>query len=136
MHNDTQSRVRRQNGVIEMYFDSPEELKKIIPICDGVWNKDYLYEYLVWRCNINFVKYIDHFFNDHLDDENLADLLFSFLLDDYYDGSDCQRGAARIISKLDRQVLQSKKELLLKAQGNEVYWKRPFPNAEDLDWLS
>ncbi len=44
-------------------------------------------------------------------------------------------GAARIISKMDRQLLQAKKELLLQAQSNEVYWKRPFPDAENLDWL-
>ena len=63
-------------------------------------------------------------------------MLFSFLLDDYYDGSDCQMGAARLISKLDRQMLRTKKELLLKAQENEVYWKRPFPpGADNLDWL-
>jgi len=118
-----------------MYFSSPEELKKIIPVCDGVWNKDYLYEYLVWSCNINFEEYIDCFFKDYLDDENLADMLFSFLLDDYYDGSDSQMGAARLISKLDRQLLQTRKELLLKAQSNEIYWKRPFYDAKNLDWL-
>lgn len=119
-----------------MYFSSPEELKNIIPICDGVWNKDFLYEYLVWSCNIRFVAYIDRFFSDYLNDENLADMLFSFLLDDYYDGSDSQMGAARLISKLDRQLLEAKKELLLKAQENEVYRKRPFPpGTENLDWL-
>lgn len=118
-----------------MYFHSPEELKKIIPICDGVWNKDYLYEYLVWSCNTDFEEYINRFFSDYLNDENLADMLFSFLLDDDYDGSDSQMGAAYLISRLDRQVLRAKKELLLKAQENEVYWKRPFPDAESLDWL-
>ncbi|MCM1044499.1 MAG: hypothetical protein NC417_03215 [Candidatus Gastranaerophilales bacterium] len=120
-----------------MYFSSPEELKKIVPICDGVWNKDYLYEYLVWSCNARFKEYTNRFFGDYLNDENLADILFSFLLDDYYDGSDSQMGAARLISKLDRQLLLAKKELLLKAQENEVYWKRPFPpGAENLNWLS
>lgn len=118
-----------------MYFYSPEELKRIIPICDGIWNEEYLYEYLVWRGNIKFTEYIDSFFDDYLNDENLADMLFSFLLNDNYDGSDSQMGAARIISKMDRQLLQAKKNLLLQAQGNEVYWKRPFPDAKDLDWL-
>lgn len=118
-----------------MYFSAPEELNKIIPICDGVWNKDYLCEYLIWSCNIKFEAYVNSFFNSYLSDENLADILFSFLLDDYYDGSDSQMGAAHLISKMDRQVLKAKKELLLKAQGNEVYWKRPFPNAEKLEWL-
>lgn len=118
-----------------MYFSSPEELKNIIPICDGVWNKDYLYEYLVWSCNVRFEEYVNCFFSDYLSDENLADMLFSFLLDDNYDGSDSQIGAARLISKLDRPLLQAKKELLLKAQSNKVYWKRPFFDAENLDWL-
>lgn len=118
-----------------MYFYSLEELKKIIPICDGIWNKDYLYEYLVWHVHIDFTEYIDSFFDDYLNDENLADMLFSFLLNNDYDGSDSQMGAACILSKMDRQLLQAKKELLLQAQENEVYWKRPFPDAKDLDWL-
>ena len=118
-----------------MYFHSPEELDGIIPVCNGIWNKDYLYEYLVWSCNTRFQEYINHFFDSHLQDENLADMLFSFLLSDDYDGSDCQMGSAYLISKMDKRVLQSKKELLLKAQSNEVYWKRPFPDAENLDWL-
>ena len=83
--------------------------------------------------NIN--KYIEDFFEMHLADEELLDLLFSFLLDDYYDGSDCQMGAARIIAKMDRQLLKRKTTLLLQAQENEVYWKRPFPNNEHLDWI-
>lgn len=111
-------------------------MRKIVPICDGVWNRDYLYEYLVWSCNSRFEEYINRFFSDYLNDENLADMLFSFLLDDYYDGSDSQMGAARLIPKLDRQLLRAKKELLLKAQENEVYWKRPFTSgSENLDWL-
>lgn len=118
-----------------MYFSSPAELNRIIPIHDGVWNKDYLYEYLVWSCNIRFKEHINSFFDDYLNDENLADMLFSLLLNDDYDGSDCQMGAARLISKMDRQLLQAKRELLLKAQSNEVRWKRPFPDAENPDWL-
>lgn len=118
-----------------MYFSSPEELKKIIPICNGVWNNDYLYEYLVWNSNIRFQEYINRFFDDYLNDETLADMLFAFLLNGDYDGSDCQMGAARLISKMDKQLLQAKKELLLKAQSNEVYWKRPFPDGKDSAWL-
>jgi len=118
-----------------VYFSSPEELKKISPICDGVWNKDYLYEYLVCSSNIKFEEFIDRFFQDYLEDEALADLLFSFLLDDDYDGSDCQMGAAYVISKMDRRLLRAKKELLLQAQENEVYAKRPFPHETNLDWL-
>ena len=118
-----------------MYFHSPEELEKIIPVRNGIWNKDDLYEYLVWSSNVRFRAYISRFFSSHLQDENLAELLFSFLLSDEYDGSDCQMGAARLIARMDRQVLCAQKELLRRAQENEVSWKRPFPHAEDLDWL-
>lgn len=118
-----------------MYFSSPEELKKIVPISDGIWNREYLHEYLIWHANIKFTGYIDRFFGNYLNDETLADMLFSFLLNDDYDGSDSQMGAARILSKMDRQLLRARKELLLQAQSNEVYWKRPFPDIDNLDWL-
>lgn len=118
-----------------MYFSSPNELMSIPPVSGGAWNKDNLCEYLIWHSNSNFTQYIDDFFDIHLADEELLDFLFSFLLDDYYDGSDCQMGAARIIAKMDRQLLKRKKTLLLQAQENEVYWKRPFPNDEHLDWI-
>lgn len=118
-----------------MYFSSPEELRKIVPVCDGIWNKEFLHEYLVWSANINFSTYINSFFEEYLNDENLADLLFEFLLDDDYDGSDVQMGAAWILGKMDRDLLKSKKELLFKAQSNEVYWKRPFPANEELDGI-
>lgn len=118
-----------------MYFSSANDLMSIPPVSGGVWNKDILREYLIWHSNSNFTQYIEDFFEMHLADEELLDLLFSFLLDDYYDGSDCQMGAARIIAKMDRQLLKRKKTLLLQAQENEVYWKRPFPNNEHLDWI-
>lgn len=92
-------------------------------------------EYLIYYSNFNFKQYIENFFAMHLADEELLDFLLSFLLDDYYDGSDCQIGAARIIAKMDRQLLKRKKTLLLQAQENEVYWKRPFPHNEHLDWI-
>lgn len=118
-----------------MYFSSPEELKSIVPISNGIWNREYLYEYLAWYSNMAFKNYISDFFQDYLDNADLAELLFSFLLDDYYDGSDCQMGAARLVAKMDQRLLKSKKELLRKAQKNEVYWKRPFPYDERLEWL-
>lgn len=39
-----------------MYFASLEELKNIIPISNGIWNKEYLYEYLIWSSNAKFEK--------------------------------------------------------------------------------
>lgn len=118
-----------------MYFASPDELKRIVPIQNGIWNKEYLCEYLIWSSNIKFEKYINHFFEEYLNNEELADLLFLFLLDDYYDGSDCQIGAANLLAKMDKEILILKKDLLLQAQKNEVCWKRPFPNDECLEWI-
>lgn len=119
-----------------MYFSSPEELKGIVPFGKGIWNKEYLYEYLVWSCNSKFEKYINKFFEEYMDDEELAELLFSFLLDEDYDGSDCQIGASFYIAKLGRELLIKKKDLMLLAQENEVYWKRPFQADEYLEWLN
>lgn len=118
-----------------MQFKDWEELKRLCPITNGAWNKEFLYEYLVQSCNQNFSKQIEAFFLKYRNDERLADLLFSFLLDNDYDGSDSQMGAAYFISKMDKQLLKGKKELLLKAQKNEVHWKRPFPHDEHLEWF-
>lgn len=118
-----------------MQFKDWKELQSLCPITNGIWNKEFLYEYLVQSCNQNFSKQIELFFVKYQDDEQLADLLFSFLLNDDYDGSDAQMGAAHFIYKMDKQLLKVKKELLMKAQENEVYWKRPFPHDEHLEWF-
>lgn len=118
-----------------MRFESWEELKKHRPITGGVWNREVLYEYLVQSCNRAFSGQIEAFFLEYRSDEKLADLLFSFLLDEDCDGSDSQMGAARLIAQMDKQLLKKKRALLLKAQENEVYWKRPFPHTEHLEWL-
>ena len=118
-----------------MYFTTWDELKKRCPVVDGRWNAEFLYEYLVASCNQSFSMQIDTFFMEYQNDEKLVELLFSFLLDEDYDGSDSQMGAARQLSKMDRQLLKKKKDLLLKAQSNEVFWKRPFPHNEHLEWL-
>lgn len=117
-----------------MHFRDWEELSKFCPVENGVWNKEYLYEYLVQSCG-KFSKYIDEFMEKYLKDEALAELLFDFLLDDYYDGSDSQMRAARYIARMDKELLKKKRELLLKAQKNEVKWKRPFQDEEYLEWL-
>lgn len=112
-----------------------EELRKNCPIQNGKWNKDYLYNYLVWSCCKNFSAQIDDFFRRYKKDEALAELLFDFLFDEDDDGSDSQMGSARYIAGLDKELLRKKKELLLKAQENKVKWKRPFPHDEYLEWL-
>lgn len=118
-----------------MRFKDWKELKRFCPITNGIWNKELLYEYLVQSCNQNLSTQIEAFFLKYRNDGRLAELLFSFLMNADYDGSDSQIGAARLLAKMDRQLLKDKKELLLKAQENEVYWKRPFPQDEDLKWL-
>lgn len=119
-----------------MYYSSTEELKKINPFSNGVWNKEYLCEYLICSCNSRFEKYIDAYFQKYLDNEQLAKLLFSILSDDEYDGSDCQMGVAYYIAKLDKELLRKNKELLLHAQENEIHWKRPFRTDDYLKWLN
>lgn len=118
-----------------MYFKDWEELRKLSPIENKTWNKEILYEYLVWSCHRDFAKPINDFFTKYQNDEELAELLFEFLLNTDYDGSDCQMGAARYISKLDKELLRKKKNLLLLAQKNDIVWKRPFHDDKYLEWL-
>ena len=117
-----------------MYFKDWEELSMYCPVKNGTWDKEKLYEYLVQSC-YHLSDYIDTFMEKYQNDEVLAGLLFDFLLDDYYDGSDSQMGAAKYIARLDREVLKKNRELLLKAQQNKIEWKRPFRNEEYLEWL-
>ena len=117
------------------YFETLEELKACCPIESGIWNQEILKGYMIYKCVSGFEQYIDEFMAEYQSDETLAELLFDFLLNEDYDGSDCQIGAAIYISRMDRELLRRKKELLLQAQKNEVYWKRPFPDDALLDWL-
>ena len=119
-----------------MYFKSWEELEALCPIEGGYWNKDALEEYLIQSCSSRFSGEINAFMAEHQGDEALAELLFSFLLDDTYDGSDCQMGAAWYVARMERNVLRKKKDLLLQAQQNEVAWKRPFRDSGSLEWLT
>jgi len=113
-----------------MYFNDPGELKALSPIKDGKWDRDILYEYLVWSCNERFTTFTDSYFDRYKNDELLAGMLFDFLLCEDYDGSDCQMGAARYIARLDIGVLKKKRSLVQRAQENEVLWKRPFKYGE------
>ena len=118
-----------------MRFDSWDALKEEAPFCAGAWDQDKLKEYLIQFCNIRFSLHIKLYFAQFRKDGNLADLLFAFLLNDDYDGSDCQIGAAYFISKLDRSVLKERKAWLLKAQESEVSWRRPFQTDNYLEWI-
>ena len=117
------------------YFKNLEELKACCPMESGIWNKEILKGYIIYSCVRGFEQYIDEFMAEYQNDDSLAELLFDFLLNEDYDGSDCQIGAAVYISRMDRELLRRKKELLLRAQKNEVYWKRPFQDDTSLDWL-
>ena len=99
-----------------MRFNSWDELKKEAPFCNGKWDEDKLQEYLIQSCHKNFNLQIERYFAQFRKDENLADLLFEFLLNEEYEGSDCQIGAAYFISKLDRSILKERKALVLKTQ--------------------
>ncbi len=118
-----------------MYFKNWEELRALCPIENGKWNREVLYEYLVWCCYRDFSDAVNEFMAAYRKDEALADLLFDVLSNDDYDGSDSQMGAAYYIARLDRELLRKKKDLLLLAQQNEVEWKRPFHDEEYLSWL-
>ncbi len=118
-----------------MRFNSWEELKKEAPFYNGKWDKDKLQEYLIQSCNKDFSTQIDLYFSQFQKDGDLADLLFDFLLDEDHNGSDCQIGAACYIGKSDKAILKERKERLLKAQANEVIWRRPFQTDDYLEWL-
>lgn len=58
---------------------------------------------------------LNNFFAQYQCDEVLTELLFSFLLKDRFDGSDCQIGLACYIVNLEKKLLRKKKALLLLA---------------------
>jgi hypothetical protein len=118
-----------------MYYQNWSELKKFNPVKDGKWDQELLYEYLVSSCYKNFEQPLNDFFSSYQNDEALAELLFDFLLNEEYDGSESQIGAAFYLSKFDKTILKKKKGLLLQAQQNPVNWKRPFKDNSYLEWL-
>lgn len=118
-----------------MRFRNLDELKAFCPIENNAWNAEALQEYMIQSCNRDFAEFIDDFMAKYKNDEALAEILFDFLLNEDYDGSDCQIGAAVYIARMDKELLKRKKELLLQAQKNEVCWKRPFQEDVSLDWL-
>ncbi len=73
-----------------------------------------MYEYLVSSCYKNFEQPLNDFFSSYLNDEALAELLFDFLLNEEYDGSASQIGAAFYLSKFDKTVFPSKNNQKIK----------------------
>lgn len=117
--------------------DYKKKLRQNVPYCNGEWNHKYLYEYLVAVNDYGFEYFILDYFKAYSDDKELARILLQdFLLDDYYDGSDSQMGAAFILRQMDKSALAANKELVLLTQQNDVFWKRPVAEDDDLSWLS
>ena len=122
------------SGNYKRFLQNKEkELRVNVPCVDGVWNKEYLHEYLVYLNYGGINEYIEEFFCQYLQSEMLCKLLLDFLLDDYYDGSEALIGAVLVLCKMDKSVIVKYKDSVLSAQKNEVEWKRPF--KEPLDWL-
>ena len=71
----------------------------------------------VRSCDGKFAERLDAFFMKHRNDAVLAGLLFDFLLDEAYSGSDCQKGAAYYIARLDKELLRNEKERRLFSVG-------------------
>ena len=94
-----------------MYYQNWSELKKFNPVKDGKWDQELLYEYLVSSCYKNFRQPLNDFFSSYQNDEALAELLFDFLLNEEYDGSESQIGAAFYLSKFDKTILKKKKDI-------------------------
>ena len=109
-----------------MYFESWQDLKMHSPIKNGTWKKSILEQYLIYSCNKKFAKQIDAFFQAYQHDAALAKLLFHFLLDENYDGSDCQTGAAYYIARLDLELLRKNKALLYSTQSRNTIWQEYF----------
>ena len=118
-----------------MRFDSWSDLSRKAPFCGGKWDRDKLKEYLIQSCGQRFRQQIELYFAQFRKDGALADLLFEFLLNEDCDGSDCQIGAAWFIRRLDRDVLRERRALVLKAQENDVFWRRPFQTDDYLSWI-
>lgn len=113
-----------------------EKLKMNAPYSNGVWNRENLIDYLIWNCDTRFNSWIREYFANYTDDMKLADLLFEIVLDDDFDGSDARMGAAYFISKLSENVLKEKRDLLAKAQQNEVFACRPLSYTDTIyDWF-
>ena len=119
----------------DYYAQRRKQLAVNVPFSNGEWNIPYLYEYLV-EVNYGTDNSALKFFNNYLANAELAGILIKeFLLNEDYDGSESQLGAAVILRKMDRSALKANKELVLLAQKNEVEWKRPCDEDKKPDWL-
>ena len=112
------------------YKEYAKYLKENPPFNDNKWDKEMLYEYLVYSCCVDTSEYIKGYFSQYTNDENLLKLLFDFLLDDDYDGSDSQISSAYHISKFDKSLLEKYSDLLSEAGKNPVAARNPLKYME------
>lgn len=113
-----------------------KDLEKNVPCINGVWDKENLIEYLIWKCDRRFSTWIDEYFLKYRNDRQFAELLFDIVLDDDFDGSDARMGAAYFIAQLSEDILKEKKDLLIKAQENKVEACRPLTYIKKTyDWI-
>ncbi|MDE6677418.1 MAG: hypothetical protein K2K02_00095, partial [Ruminococcus sp.] len=85
---------------------------------------------LVYSCCISTSEYIKEYFSKYTNDENLLKMLFDFLLDEDYDGSDCQISSAYYISRMDKTLLEKYSDLLSEAGKNPVDARNPLKYME------
>ncbi len=101
-------------------------LKENPPFNNNKWDREMLYEYLVYNCIKDTKEYINKYFSRYTNDENLLKMLFDFLLDDDYDGSDSQMSAAYYIARMNKALLEKYSDLLSEAGKNPVATKNPL----------
>lgn len=117
-------------GIRMNYIDYLNYLKENPPFNDGEWDKEKLYQYLVYSCCSDTKDYLNKYFAEYTHDENLLKLLFDFLLDDDYDGSDSQMSSAYYIAKMDKALLEKYSGLLEEAGKNPVSARNPLKYME------
>lgn len=118
--------IQNMKGIKMNYLKTMNYLKENPPFNNGEWNKENLYQYLVYSCCTDTSEFIDEYFSKHTDNENLLKLLFDFLLDDNYDGSDCQISSAYYISRMDKALLEKYSNLLYETGKNPVNARNPL----------
>ncbi|MDE6781148.1 MAG: hypothetical protein K2J40_06800 [Ruminococcus sp.] len=112
------------------YSNMIQYLKENPPYTADGWNKENLYNYLVYSCCLDTQAYIDKYFENYTGSEDLLKMLFDFLLDDNYDGSDSQISAAYYTAHMDSRLLEKYSNLLAEAGKNPVAARNPLKYME------
>lgn len=105
-------------------------LKENPPFNNKHWDKEKLYQYLVYSCIKDTEAYVNEYFSKYTNNENLLKLLFDFLLDDSYNDSDCQIPSAYYIARMDKTLLEKYSDLLSEAGRNPIDARNPLKYME------